>query len=344
MFFIEYKNKLHRILVHLFFWFSYLIFFTSLSVVSADISFFEIMLRTMYYLPVDIFVTYITIYWLLPKFFITKKYFVFSILFLALAFITIFLNQFITYFIYIPIYFSEKIGTIKFFQLDMYVYLASTYVVVVFAGGIKLAKLWILEKQGKTKLEKENAESELGLLKSQINPHFIFNTLNNIDALIQSDPEKASQSIIRLSEVMRYVSYEATSDYVPIEKEINYLNSFVQLQTLRYGENCIDIQMKIDHTGRMIAPMLFIPLVENAIKHGDKKGSMPFVSVKIYIGSKIDFHVENRLSLVEQNKDAFGGIGLKNLKRRLELIYPGRYGLDCDISDGKTYKAHLWIR
>jgi two-component system, LytTR family, sensor kinase len=342
MFFLEYKSKLHRILIHVLFWLSYISFYSALVAVNTDIGFFEIFLRTFYYVPVDMFATYVTLYFLLPKLLIVRKYLWFAILFIVLAFITIFLNQAISIYVYIPIYFPEKAAEINFSNFDMYVMLASTYVIVVFAAGIKLAKLWLKEQKDKARLESEHIESELALLKSQINPHFIFNTLNNIDTLIQTNPLKASQSIIQLSDIMRYVTYEATSDFVPAEKEINYLKGFIELQKLRFGEDFIKINQNIEQSGKMIAPMLFIPLVENAIKHGDKKNRRPAVEVEIEIGTEVHFRVVNFISLIPLNKDIYGGIGLKNLRRRLELIYPERHVIKTEVSENK-FIAELWI-
>jgi len=342
MFFLDYKSKLHRIFIHILFWFSYVSFFSALVAVNMDISFFKIFLRTFYTLPVDIFATYVTLYFLLPKFFIVKKYLWFAVLFVLLAFVTIFLNQVISIYVYVPIYFPEHVAEISFSNFDMYVTLASTYLIVVFAAGIKLAKLWLKEQKDKARLESEHIQSELALLKSQLNPHFIFNTLNNIDALIQIDPEKASQSIMQLSDIMRYVTYEATADFVPVEKEINYLKGFVELQKLRFADDFVKLDIAIEHPGKMIAPMLFIPLVENAIKHGEKKGNVPAVHVEVEIDQKIHFKVQNYVSIIPLNKDKYSGIGLKNLKRRLELLYSERHSLETSIVDQK-FVAELWI-
>jgi len=344
MFFLEYKNSLHRIFVHLIFWISYISFYSALVSVNTNLSFFSIWIRTTYSIPVDLFATYITIYLLLPKFFIVRKYLLFAFLFVLLAFITIILNALITYFVYIPIYLPEKFEEINFFSFDMYLLLVSTYAVVIFAGGIKLAKLWLKEQKDKARLEKEHIQSELALLKSQLNPHFIFNTLNNIDTLISTNPEKASQSIIHLSDIMRYVTYEATSDFVSVDKEINYLKSFIELQKLRFGQDFISLNVENNSPGKLIAPMLFIPLVENAIKHGNKKVSSPGVMIDIRIDSKnIHFSVLNFESASPINKDSFGGIGLKNLQRRLQLIYPENHSFEFSKHQENKYLAQIWI-
>lgn len=312
--------------------------------VNTQLGFFQVWLRTFYFIPVDMFATYVTIYYLLPKFLIVKKYLMFAFLFIVLAFITIFLNQFVRYFIYIPIYFPDNYAQIDFFEFDMYVWLASTYVVVIFAGGIKISKLWLNEQKAKARLENEQTKSELMLLKSQMNPHFIFNTLNNIDTLIHTNPQMASQSIIRLSEIMRYVTYEATADFVSVKKEINYLQSFIEIQKLRLGNEFFSVQIENKNPEKKIAPMLFIPLVENAIKHGDKKSKIPGIEIKINIDEHIMFTVLNYLPKTSVNKDHFGGIGLKNLIRRLELIYPDSHSFECTTNHENQYTAQIWIQ
>lgn len=268
----------------------------------------------------------------------------FALLFIILAFITIFLNQFVTFFIYIPIYFPDQLAEVDFFNFDMYVWLASTYVVVIFAGGIKISKLWLQEQKAKAQLKNEHTKSELMLLKSQLNPHFIFNTLNNIDTLIHTNPQMASQSIIRLSEIMRYVTYEATADFVSVKKEISYLQAFIDIQKLRFGQDFFSVNIQNNNPEKKIAPMLFISLVENAIKHGDKKSHVPGILVEININEDIDFKVVNYLAQTDVNKDQYGGIGLKNLKRRLELIYPDNHLFECIRNEENQYIARIWIQ
>ncbi len=349
MFFFEYRSKAHRILVHLIFWVVYLAFFTILSFVnpSVKIGFFEIGFRGLIYLPVDISATYFTIYFLLPRFFLKKEYLTFALLFTLLGFVTIFVNQSISYYITYPLL-EQKVPPVSFFDFSLWglwYTLVSTYAVVILATGIKVAKLWLMEEQAKAKLEAARAQSEIALLKYQLNPHFIFNTLNNIDTLIHKNPVQASRCIMKLSEIMRYVAYESEADKVPVEREVSYLQSFIDLQQLRFGRKLIHLEVDIRTPGKMIAPMLFIPLVENAIKHGDKHGNTPTILVKLTVDTAVDFLVKNSLASEITQKDKMGGIGLKNLQRRLDLIYPGTHLFKCLTSDDPAiYTAHLWIQ
>ncbi|OFY24415.1 MAG: hypothetical protein A2X02_00130 [Bacteroidetes bacterium GWF2_29_10] len=345
MLLFEYKNKFHRIFIHVIFWLAYLFFFAILSAITSKFNFFSILLQGFYSLPIDIVATYFTIYFLLPKYLIKKKYIPFALFSLFVGFITIVLNQILQVYVFLPIYYPQLIGKIKFFslQFDLFSYLVSSYSVVIFAVGVKFIKFWVEVTKAKAQLENQNLKSELSLLKSQLNPHFLFNVLNNIDTLIHTNPERASKSIIKLSDILRYVTYEISNDYVCISKEVDYLNSYIQLSALRFGEKYISFDCSIKNTERLIAPMLFIPLVENAIKHGNKKTDNS-IKISLKVDTNIEFNVTNYIPGINSYKDKVGGIGIQNLKRRLELIYPGAYKYDIINTDDEKYTAKLWIK
>lgn len=340
----QYRNKQQQVLTHIAFWVLYLFFFSVLAYINSKMPYYHSLISGLIFIPVDIFATYVTIYWLIPTFTMQKKYISFSVFFLILALVVIFLNQIISYFIYMPLYYPEWAGKKGFFELNYWYNLVSTYTIVGIAAGIKMTKLWIKGQQDRTNLENQNIKSELMLLRSQINPHFLFNTLNNIDSLVHTEPLRASESIVRLSDILRYVTYDNQNDYVPVKKEEEYLRSFIELNSLRYGTNYISYTSEVLKPGKLIAPMLLIPLVENAIKHGDKKNGMPAVTINLKVDENIEFFVVNSVAPAECNKDDIGGIGLLNLKRRLELLYPDSYKLDIKTIDKNKFYASLWIR
>ncbi len=338
MFLFDYKFKFQRILTHLLYWSTYVAAFAFLISVNTRLEFLNVALRTFYYLPLDIVATYITLYFLIPHFLIKRKYLSFISLFVLLAFFGVLGYQIITYFIYLPIYFPEALEKFSFYQFDIWNYLISNISVVVVAASIKLTKLWTYERQAKSDLETQKIKSELMLLKSQINPHFIFNTLNNIDSLIISNPEKASESIIKLSEILRYVTYEINADYVSINHEINYLKSYIELNKLRFGKDFIDFSFDIVEKQKLVAPMLFIPLVENALKHGYKNCALPGVFVYLKVDSEIVFEVKNYLSpSVSNEAKRSEGIGIPNLVKRLDYLYPHSY----ELSFKKTHNQYI---
>lgn len=195
------------------------------------------------------------------------------------------------------------------------------------------------------RLKKEKKQAELMHLKSQVNPHFFFNTLNNLYGLVEQDPAKAQQLILKLSEMMRYSIYEGQNDWVTLANEINYLENYMDLHRMRYHKT-IDIRFDIDAEDRTIKimPLLFIIMLENAFKHGvEKLRTNAFVHLRLKATKHmIDFEIENNFD--SEEVDGTGGIGLNNLKQRLELVYLNRHELIIDSNhQDNIYKARLKI-
>lgn len=204
---------------------------------------------------------------------------------------------------------------------------------------------WVEQGKIKDNIEKQSLKSELALLKYQINPHFLFNSLNNIDSLIQEDSRKASLALNRLSELMRYMIYDSEHDKVHLEKEIEYVKNYISIQKLRVkNEQNIDFKVKGNMENITIAPMIFIAFVENAFKHSSLKNEKNKINIRLSINnSLIEFTCINDLSENRIEKDKSGGIGLNIIKKRLELIYPNNYQLDIDESD-KKFAVSLKIK
>jgi hypothetical protein len=182
-------------------------------------------------------------------------------------------------------------------------------------------------------IEKEKVQTELSYLKAQINPHFLFNTLNSIYALTVKQSGQAPEAITRLSSIMRYVFADTRHDYVPLEKEINYVTSYIELERLRLTDKVkLTYSVTGIGTGKMVAPMILIPLIENAFKHGVSTREASEISIAITINN-------NELTLVTENtrhgteNKPGTGTGLTNVRRRLTLLYPGRHTLKIDETD-----------
>lgn len=195
--------------------------------------------------------------------------------------------------------------------------------------------------------EGEKLSAELKSLKAQIHPHFLFNTLNNIYSLSVSKSEHTSHYILMLSELMSYVLHEAVSKYVPVEKELQFIENFIALEKLRLPDNFDVDYTIINHSEDFkIAPLLMVPLVENAFKHGSKLNNLRFrMSVKITAdehGNAFHFLCENAVDNEDATITQKGGIGIKNLKQRLERIYPEQYELITEQTNG-MYRASLAI-
>lgn len=197
----------------------------------------------------------------------------------------------------------------------------------VFGSFFSVIINWFTTMNQKAELDKQKISIELELLKSKINPHFLFNTLNNIDSLITINPDGASTALIRLSEIMRYLTYEASSEVVELQKEVEYVRNFIELNRIRFKS---PEDIKFDVHGELsikIAPALFVPLVENGFKFAGLRNGKP--EIKIVLNSEhgiIDFEISNYYDpLFRQQATEQSGYGLVNLRKRLDLIYPGRH-------------------
>ena len=191
-------------------------------------------------------------------------------------------------------------------------------------------------------LKNEKAKTELQHLKSQVNPHFFFNTLNNLYGLVGTDAKKAQDLILKLSDMMRYSIYEGEKELVTLEEEVDYLKNYIELHKMRYRKD-IDIKFTSDISeNHKVMPLLFIILLENAFKHGVenlRKDAYVYVNISTQ-GNNIQFTVENNFDSTEISKNH--GIGLKNLKRRLELGYLNKHSLSV-TSTNEIYKVALTI-
>jgi len=214
----------------------------------------------------------------------------------------------------------------------------SNFVLISFAAFLGL---WGFEQWRWLKtLQSDKANAELALLRSQINPHFFFNTLNNLYGLVVEKSDQAPEVVLKLSDMMRYTIYEGKKDLVSIKNEINYLETYIELHKIRYQKN-VDIRFTQEVDADVqVAPLLFIILLENAIKHGvENVRNNAFVHIMIKSqGKNISFVIEN--SLKKLTSDDSRGIGLDNLKGRLEILYPNRH--DLIIEEGESvFKAQL---
>jgi len=214
-----------------------------------------------------------------------------------------------------------------------------TILFTLFAGFFRMAVEWFRDFERKKELENKTVKSELALLRSQINPHFLFNTLNNIHTYAYVDPEMTAYSIEKLSDIMRYMLYESNTDKVFLEREIEYIKSYIDLLNLKFKEkDFVQFNINGDVSGKRITPMILIPFVENAFKHGKKRIAHPGIVVNLQINSeKLEFDVTNHVPEKVTVKDENGGIGLQNISRRLELLYPNKHELVIEESENKFF-------
>lgn len=292
--------------------------------------------------PLHIIITYITVYFLIPKFIANKKYVQFLIYFGLLLTGLYFIRTGLSYFFVSKNLWPEAEGIQEAFTLNhvIAVVIGEIYVVAL-ASAIKLTIDWAEEKRRNNELIQLQTKTELDFLKSQIQPHFFFNTLNNLYSLTMLKSDNAPEVVIKLSDMMQYVLYEVKEPFIDILKEINYIQSYIELEQLRFGERVTaDIKLKGDLSEIQVPPLIYLPFVENCFKHGSKNSEK--IKIKLRFETKKDlvyFSVSNSIE-EETAKKVAHGIGLENVKRRLELIYGKNYRLSAKIEDQK-YTVNL---
>ena len=305
----------------------------------------------------QILLTYVLIYWLLPGYYYKKRNIFFTTAITALIFIVFYLtaigfkhssviyNFLAGHYSQLLPYFDQS--TQRVVLIDQ---LSSLPIILGFAIMIKLVKKWWLKQRETEQLIKEKAKAELQLLKAQVHPHFLFNTLNNIYYYTLTNSTEAPVMIHKLSSLLSYILNECNQPLVPLEKEIKMIQDYMALEKIRYADELnISIDMKCEYNGEMISPLLLLPFVENSFKHGASKIiSKPWVKLTARKeGSRFTFIIKN--SKLSTNEPAIsnrgqsgrqGSIGLKNVKKRLELLYPKTHMLSI-ISERDSYAVHL---
>ena len=294
-------------------------------------------IEALFYLVPHLFLSYTLMYWVLPRFLLKARYVatVLSVgmLFLVTAAISAFIGVYVLEFfrrtvlgaIYNPPVHSNNIH----FFLALLAGLRGAITIGGMAASIKLMKHWYVKEQRNLQLQKENITSQLQLLKAQVHPHFLFNTLNNIYAHTQRTAPQASRMIIGLSDLLRYMLYECNQPLVPLEKELKMLKDYILLEQIRYG-NKLDLNIDLpEHThGLQIAPLLLLPFVENCFKHGTSHVlEQPWISLHITLeGDWMKLKLLNGKP-PDATPPSAHGIGIHNATKRLELLYPQKHAL-----------------
>ena len=277
----------------------------------------------------------------MPKFIFTKKYITYSFLLVASLFLMLLVKYNLTYYLVSTNVWPEgpEVTDSLTFDYAITTMLGELYVVA-FVTAIKITADWLREHSKLHELEKRQLTTELKFLKSQVSPHFFFNTLNNIYALTLEKSDKAPQMVLKLSELMRYLLYGTKNQHQPLIHEIECIQNYIELERIRFDDSVnIDINIKGNPENKTIAPMLLIPFVENCFKHGANENiGKTHIIIDIEVGDLyLNFKVSNTLpknmeehSLIPKN----GGIGLSNVKKRLELGYdPKDYHLSIFEKD-----------
>jgi len=286
---------------------------------------------------------YINYFYLVPEYLLKKSVLFYILVSLGLLAISVLLiNHF-----YEPKFpdnfFFNRIRPRGFMIMPYYKLFLNLGIPYVISAILRMYVEWKRNENLRLSVEKENIKSELQFLKAQLNPHFLFNSLNTIYALSVKKSPDTSEAIVDLSELMRYMIYEADKDLVPLNKEIDYIKSYIQLQRLRLSDS-ENVSLKItgEDRGRAVPPLMFISFIENAFKYGTDYKGKTYVKITLTItDTSIYLNVKNKIGIFrEPTKNS--GIGLENIRNQLKLIYPGLHKLEVE-NDGNDYEVSLTI-
>jgi len=299
----------------------------------------------LYFLPVKLVATYFGLYYLIPQLF--KGNYLRVIL---LAIVTIIgsgiLQRILGYYAFSPLLGFYNPNVPLFDTTDILHQIININAVMILPFSIKFYS-YSMEKENRILiLSREKSQAELQFLRSQIQPHFLFNVLNDIYAMSLMQSEKTPESILKLSDLMRYVLQESAADVVLIEKEINYIRNYIDLEKLRYSDRfTVDLQVTGDINNFYITPLLLLPFVENAFKHSstNEKGGA-WIKINLAVNNQqMSLIISNSFDPeVPKQQHVSSGIGIKNVRKRLDILYPGSYTFETEISD-LSYKTVLNI-
>ncbi|MCX6242437.1 MAG: histidine kinase [Bacteroidetes bacterium] len=292
-----------------------------------------------------VIVYYLNYLFLIPKYLFKRKFLAYTLVILLTLVISCVLVDLYYYFV-VSVVQNWHHRPEPIFSRGMWVPLFPLLTGIAIGISIRLAKEWARNEKERRELQGEKLLSELAFLKSQVNPHFLFNTLNNICSLARKKSDDTESAIIKLSQIMRYMITDSRQDKVGLEEEVEYLNNFIELQKIRLADK-VDIRFTIEGDLPVIQlePLLLIPFVENAFKHGISYNDKSRISIELVTKpGELSFMVENsKPSMKDTPKLEEPGIGLKNVRRRLELLYPGRHQLDIRDTES-VYQIMLKIK
>ncbi|MEI9943715.1 MAG: histidine kinase [Chitinophagaceae bacterium] len=312
------------------------------------------LLESFLFMFTHMFLAYSLMYFVIPVFLLKQKYWPTAVVTIILFFITAFISTLIGRFIVDAIRENMMRPENNVFRRTTS---ATTYLSLLsglrggitiggIAAAIKLMKYWYLKEQRNLQLQKENAESQLQLLKAQVHPHFLFNTLNNIYSYTQNNSPIAGQMVTGLSDLLRSILYECNQRVIPLSKELKMIQDYINLEQIRYGDKLdLHVDIPAETNDLYIAPLLLLPLVENSFKHGASNMlDQPWISLRIAIDNK-QMHmklVNGKIKEPEQKTSA-SGIGINNVKKRLELVYPEKNQL-LITNDDEVFIVSLKIQ
>jgi sensor histidine kinase YesM len=289
---------------------------------------------------IAIVLIYTNLYVLVPRLLFKRKYLLYALA--ALLFGVVYFLADSLHGAYVYRGFEQYVTTPRFTIKD---FIDTAILPMVFLGsttGYKVFKKWIIDNQHLNDLQKAQLQEELTNLKNQVNPHFLFNTLNNLSTLIQTDTEKAIQVVLGLSDVLKYQIYDSNKEMILLSKDIDILSQFLMLEKIRRDRFSYEILVEDNIEGILLPPLLFINFIDNAVKHSLDNRNISYIKIRFSVKeNQLFFMIENsKPSFIIQSEK--GGLGLKNVQRRLQLLYGEDYELQLNDQPNK-YTVHLKI-
>jgi hypothetical protein len=286
---------------------------------------------------ISVAMLYLNLYLLFPAYLKKGKYFHYIASISFIGTIVFFVNYFIQQ-IYVQYFGKFSMYAVQFTLSD---FLSNFFYPMAFVGGTtgyKIFKTWVADQQKFAELQKESLKTELTQLKNQVNPHFLFNTLNNLHVLTMTNPEKASEIILGLADVLRYQIYDSRQDKVSLSKDIEVIKQYLDLEKIRRDQLWINLTIHGETAGILVPPLLFINFIDNAIKHGNARGESSIgISFQV-ISNRLKFEISNSKSAALPTGENYG-FGLANIKKRLDLLYGTEHTLKIvDDADRFTVK------
>jgi len=334
----------NRILQHIAFWMLYVAYNGAKNLVFWEY-FFDNVETILVAIPLIVVGVYLNLYILIPQLFKKKYYILYGLSLLGtIAFVPLVsIYSLKVYYVWQGILPPVEI----FYSLRGYlIWSSETILLVAITTAIKTTKQWMQKERYARKLEKEKSEAEISFFKQQINPHFVFNALNSIYFAIPKSVELAQDIVMRLSEMLSHQLYDSTKDWIPLSKEVEYLQNYIEIERIRQGKALnLDCQLPEFLNNLRISPILLLPFVENAFKYAATANPSDYW-VKIHLaveGQQLHFQVEN--PYVESNQTTRhqkGGIGIANVKARLNMIYPKKHQLKISQED-QIWKVDLMM-
>jgi LytS/YehU family sensor histidine kinase len=321
--FVDHLFSKRRWVIHLFFWILvlsfYVIFFGR-----RNNNYFQTFFFVGLLMPVTIATTYLLNYYLVPRYLMKERYGLFLLYFLYALIVSLFGEMMIAMLTFLLIA-ESNMKAMSPASVDIFFMLAALLVVVFMGMGIKMVLHWRSSKEDYQKLMRDKVEVELRFLKSQLHPHFLFNTLNNLYYLALEKSDKTPGAILALSELLDYVLHETKSQFISLEKELKQVENYIALESLRY-EDRLTVNVIVDGNvkGKRIVPMMLITLIENSFKHGVTQTiNKAWIKLQLSVEeNKISMHLENSIKTKIQTKG--NGVGLRNLQSQLDLLYGDR--------------------